>query len=107
MMSKATRTNVFNTLADAEGAANAANAEPLKQGQESRVPFKVYEVVNGDKKVFAVATAPQPAAYYGMTSVGVSIELAGSAKPLMPLDTYFSKLTPEQLEEARKFLGAK
>ncbi len=98
-------TNVFADKASAETAADAANAAPLGEGKEKRTTFKVYEVRNGEKTVFAVAQTPQPALYAAAVSIGVSIDIAGSARPVLPMNEYFARLSPEQLAEARKYLG--
>lgn len=98
---------VYETKEEAQSFADAKNAEPLPQGKEKRTPFKVYKVGHpsaGSK--FTVAQTPMSALHAAAPELGFDVELA-SSDPLMPVDEYLSRLSPEKLAEVKKFLGHK
>ena len=98
---------VFKSADAAQKHADAKNAEPLKQGQESRVPFKVYKVSDkSGNTLFGVAQNPAYALNAVREALGIKIE-AVSGDAILPPEAYLARLTPEQLEAARKFLGSK
>lgn len=98
--------STFKNVGEAQKFADAKNAEPLKEGQEKRVPFKVYEVSVADKKIWGVAQNPAYALNAASDELGIKIE-AVSGDAILPPEAYLARLTPEQLEAARKFLGSK
>lgn len=110
--------STFTNATEAQKLADAKNAAPLKEGQEKRVPFKVYECKvthvpdakkpdnKIEKVVFAVAQNPAYALNAASDDLGVSITPVGGDS-ILPPEEYLKRLTPEQLEAARKFLGGK
>lgn len=98
--------SVFKAVGEAQKYADTKNAEPLKEGQEKRTPFKVYEIKAGEKSSFAVAQNPAYALNAASEELGITVTAVSGDAILSP-ETYLARLTPEQLEAARKFLGNK
>lgn len=94
-------------LDTAKATCDALNGAPLPEGKDKRVPFKVYSVTQGEKVLYAVAQAPATALHIAHIELGISVEMVGAPKPAAVKDiaSHLAKLSPEQLAEAKKYLG--
>lgn len=95
----------FKTIEEAKNYAKTKNAEPLPEGKDSRVPFKVYAIALGSVVVYATAQNPQTAMNYAACEHKLTIELVNT-ESLLPVSEFLKRLSPEQLADARKYLGA-
>lgn len=100
--------NVSRFHTDIEAAKTAAqklNDEPTKDGKQ-RNPFKVYAVKTGAKEGYIVGQTPTSALGAAYDSLGITIDRVEGDK-LPSVESFLSKLTPEEIETARRLLAAR
>lgn len=98
---------LYKSETDATAAADQANAAPLKEGQEKRSPYKVYEVEkDGMVRGFLVGQTPTTALGAVYDELGIKLRRVDNEK-LPTIDEYIKKLSPEQVEAVKKLLAGK